>query len=698
MPGAVNVAIRWTRPGAGSAPVITSPAFLVAGTVDTLYPTTYFTATGTAPITWSVTAGTLPAGMTFTTVSNQGVLAGTPTATSSGSITFTATNALGADSRALTLTVQAVGAGPVLVSAPTISAWPGPGQATPAPNPPYAIPSVLVVNVAAWVNQYPIGDYPVQRRHQWIKDGVDIPGEIGLSYTPSTSGNYSVRETAWFLNTAGDVFSDGPSTTSTSISYSVTGTKDSALVFKEDLTYLGAFQVSDPSGAPNDFGTFAYAGNGISFDPAGNEGQGSLFIIGNYSQPQVGEISIPSQATWATNNSQTPPFASVLSGPTLVEPTEGKYLTACQSNATLTGLSVDSSNLYMTFLTNYNYNYASWVFQRPKNLSTTGQVKGPFSITDASVWDNSRAYSGYIAPVPATLQTKLGGPFIMGAIADSIANSTSDGPTMASFDPSSLSSLNSIVLTGTVSTATATQIYLSGGSTTTGAYNNMWIGLGGDWFASKIISYDGPSQTATVANFQNNGSPSTPTAGLAWCLVPHLDAKALGLWRVAEFQNWEVGYTGKFMPTIYDPIFDYPYAAIPNGTRSVLVVTTGGNGLYTYGTGSGSVPSNGETSGNGSKVYDPTSTTRGEHSYPYYGRCMAFDANDLEQVRLGNVLPKNVKPYAVWNFNPPFKGGQTNRPNGAAYDPATKRLFLSYSQAMSAGKPIIHVYQVNNAV
>jgi hypothetical protein len=45
--------------------------------------------------------------MTFTTVSNQGVLAGTPTATASASITFTATNALGADSRALTLTVAA---------------------------------------------------------------------------------------------------------------------------------------------------------------------------------------------------------------------------------------------------------------------------------------------------------------------------------------------------------------------------------------------------------------------------------------------------------------------------------------------------------------------------------------------------------------------------------------------------------------
>jgi hypothetical protein len=107
MPGAVNVKIAWSRAGGGAtAPVITSPAFLVAGTVDTVYPTTTFTATGTAPITWSVTAGTLPAGMSF---SSAGVLSGTPTATASASITFTATNALGADSRALTLTVSAAG-------------------------------------------------------------------------------------------------------------------------------------------------------------------------------------------------------------------------------------------------------------------------------------------------------------------------------------------------------------------------------------------------------------------------------------------------------------------------------------------------------------------------------------------------------------------------------------------------------------
>jgi len=107
-----------TGQSAPSAPTITSPAFLVAGTVNTVYPSTTFTASGSTPITW--TSGALPAGMAF---SSAGVLSGTPTATASGSITFTATNAYGSANTSLTLTVNAAGAGPVLVTALTIEVW-----------------------------------------------------------------------------------------------------------------------------------------------------------------------------------------------------------------------------------------------------------------------------------------------------------------------------------------------------------------------------------------------------------------------------------------------------------------------------------------------------------------------------------------------------------------------------------------------
>jgi hypothetical protein len=173
-------------------------------------------------------------------------------------------------------------------------------------------------------------------------------------------------------------------------------------------------------------------------------------------------------------------------------------------------------------------------------------------------------------------------------------------------------------------------------------------------------------------------------------VVPHLDAKAIGLWKELEFQDWNASDWN----TIYDTKYDEPYAAVINGKRSVLIFSDGGNGLFRYGVGSGTDPSNGQFI-LGARVYDPTDTSKGEHSYPYYSRCIAFDANDLEQVRLGSVLPKNVKPYAVWNFVPPFTSGKSNRPNGVAFDSTNNRLFLSYVDAQPGGFPIIHVYSVS---
>jgi hypothetical protein len=91
--------------GSPTAPTITFPTSLSAGTVGTAY-SVQFVATGTSPITWSITSGTLPTGLTF---SSGGLLSGTPTATASGSITFTATNSVGSASEPLVLTVNSVG-------------------------------------------------------------------------------------------------------------------------------------------------------------------------------------------------------------------------------------------------------------------------------------------------------------------------------------------------------------------------------------------------------------------------------------------------------------------------------------------------------------------------------------------------------------------------------------------------------------
>lgn len=62
-------------------------------------------ATGTTPITWAVTSGTLPAGLSLG--SSTGILSGTPMAAGVFALTVSATNAVGSNSKQFSLTVNA---------------------------------------------------------------------------------------------------------------------------------------------------------------------------------------------------------------------------------------------------------------------------------------------------------------------------------------------------------------------------------------------------------------------------------------------------------------------------------------------------------------------------------------------------------------------------------------------------------------
>jgi len=61
----------------------------------------------------------------------------------------------------------------------------------------------------------------------------------------------------------------------------------------------------------------------------------------------------------------------------------------------------------------------------------------------------------------------------------------------------------------------------------------------------------------------------------------------------------------------------------------------------------------------------------------------------------GHKRPWQIKPYATWKLEMPFRGRSTHL-NGAAYDPATGRIFLSQGGADTT-KPLIHVFTVNGA-
>jgi hypothetical protein len=105
---------------AGSVPPsITTSSSLAATTIGASEAQT-FAATGTAPITWSLTAGALPGGRTLNAAT--GTITGARTAAGTFAFSLTATNSVGSASRAFTETVTAAAVAPSNVLVTTLSA------------------------------------------------------------------------------------------------------------------------------------------------------------------------------------------------------------------------------------------------------------------------------------------------------------------------------------------------------------------------------------------------------------------------------------------------------------------------------------------------------------------------------------------------------------------------------------------------
>jgi len=101
--------------------ITTPPSPLATATGGVAGPPVTFEASGSTPITWSVTAGALPPGMTLN--ANTGAYSGTPTAAGDYSFTVTATNAAGSDGDAYTQKVTAPAANAhVLINGNSIAA------------------------------------------------------------------------------------------------------------------------------------------------------------------------------------------------------------------------------------------------------------------------------------------------------------------------------------------------------------------------------------------------------------------------------------------------------------------------------------------------------------------------------------------------------------------------------------------------
>jgi hypothetical protein len=130
-------------------------------------------------------------------------------------------------------------------------------------------------------------------------------------------------------------------------------------------------------------------------------------------------------------------------------------------------------------------------------------------------------------------------------------------------------------------------------------------------------------------------------------------------------------------------------------TRTALFVGRNGMGPYCYGIGTDDRSRDHSTDEKGATYcYDPASSDKGQHAYPYRYQMWAYDLADWAEVRAGRKDPWSVRPYAVWPFDFPIQE-RAVRILGVAYDPAGQRLFISQRSAdrdAYSTRAVIHVF------
>jgi hypothetical protein len=137
--------------------------------------------------------------------------------------------------------------------------------------------------------------------------------------------------------------------------------------------------------------------------------------------------------------------------------------------------------------------------------------------------------------------------------------------------------------------------------------------------------------------------------------------------------------------------------ALIGGTRTALFVGRNGTGPYCYGIGTSNKSLDQTTTAKGEKLcYDPTTSDKGQHAYPYRYQMWAYDLSEWAEVAAGRRDPWSVKPYAVWPFELPTPEPSV-RIIGVAYDAAGRRLFVSQRGAdrdTYSSRAVMHIFHI----
>lgn len=564
--------------------------------------------------------------------------------------------------------------------------------------------TILTAYHAAWSNDMKPNRYPVQRKFQWLRNGVPISYAVGTAYTtqPGDIGAaISLKENAWYLNeTNPGTLVEVPIATAQAVSSSivVTGSPDNELVYQDNLTYVGSFRLTSPPASSNQQ-SLSYGGHGLTINPNGYSGQRTMLSVGHPGLSYAGELSIPALGQ-TLDPAQLPASTLVRPATALVDPTEGQLFSSGIAGGTVAeswGLQIipGSDKMLVTGLNWYSQNTYNVFWRRPADLTTQNQVDGPFVVIDPGNQENPRWTAGWMCDIPPNYQADLGGNMLASLTGISIRSSASNGPAAISFDTADIDSALATQHAGVAQGGSEKTITLAAdASATTGTYVGQYIYVPSAAIEPRIITdYDGTTKQATIA----------PIGGTYWDISAPINGHSYKTTPVVS-GNQLVGYSLENViqaPALFNQVWNASSPrgmCIPNGTRSLLFFGAHGEGPNSYGDPGG-------ISGDGFKIYDPDGPVKGYHAYPYTTKIWAYDINDLVSVKNGDKTYDQIQPYAVWSAVLPGKDSYTTAEvQGATYDPSSRRVYISqkvvdnYQGSGNYGALVVHAFEVTNAI
>ena len=438
---------------------------------------------------------------------------------------------------------------------------------------------------------------------------------------------------------------------------------NATLLCKDNLVYKGAFKVPlGKSGTSKMNNSFAYGGGPLAYNPAKN----TLFVGGHIREQLVAEISIPipvkSSNIPALNRAVfVQGFRDITEGNMTKIGADGSVFGSVGDTGGagigLGGLLVFNNKLIGTVFHGYDMQGLStrshFIANPNWNNGTTIKFNGMYQVGKHPIPVPQAGFiDGYMALIPQEWQNAFGGPVISGQSALSGINRTSRGPAAFAFNPdmlgveSSGSEENPVTVTPL--------IYYDQLHRTIGDY-----GTNNTLYFTRSTQIKGvvfPTGTSSVLFFGRTGL-GYDGSGIS-CYGSGTSNKSEARTNV-QMDDW--------------------WVQNPTVTKYIC----GGNII------------NRRTPNVSECCYDPVSSAKGDHGFPYVYYVWAYDANELMKVKLGEKLPWEVIPYGVWTLDFP-----ANQPAasilGVAYDSARQRIFVSQFNGEPNGErfPLIHIFEV----